>query len=434
VPEAHTARHPSLSVGGELPMNLQLAIIIFLLLLSGFFSASETAYTSLSFLQIRMMEMEKKKTSKMAAALARQSDLLLTTILIGNNIVNLSASALTTTYAISLWGSSAIGYATGTLTFLILIFGEITPKQLAISNNILVARFSAYPIRFLTIVLYPIVVSIKWLSSLITRLFNKNEQKTISLEGLMHVVDVAEDEGVVDEYETGLVQKVLHFSEASVKTIMTHRTEVFSISADQTLREAFPLVVASGYSRVPVYQQSPEDVTGILLLRDVLAAVVDGRLDENVSHFTLQPIFVPETRKVDDMLFQFKRDKLQIAVVLDEYGGLSGIVSMEDIVEQLFGEIYDEHETGAQERIRAEEGSFIIQADTSMQQIKDELDLDIDRSDISCTLAAYLIEKLGTIPVVGETLEVPYGTFIITTMRGKRIESARLIPRPMQEV
>ncbi len=414
-------------------MSLQLIIIVILLCLSAFFSASETAFTSLSFLQIRMLETAKGRTSKMAAAIAKNPELLLTTILIGNNIVNLSASAITTTYAISIWGNAGIGIATGILTFLILLFGEITPKQLAISYNTTVARLTAYPIKFLTIVLFPVVIIIKWISSLITRFFSHKKEKKLSFEGLMHVVDVAEDEGLVDEYETSLVQRVLHFSEATVKSIMTHRTEVFSLSADQTLREAFPQLVASGYSRIPVYQQTPEDVTGILLIRDVLAAVVDGRSDEAVSRFTIQPLFVPETKKVDDLLQEFKRDKIQIAVVLDEYGGLSGIVSLEDIIEQLFGEIYDEHESGAQERIQEEGGSFLIQADTSMQQIDDELDIEIDRADISSTLAAFLIEKLGTIPVAGDTVEVPFGTFTITSMKGKRIEAVRLVPKPKPE-
>lgn len=408
-------------------MSAQIIAIIVLLFLSAFFSSSETAFTSLSFLQIRMLETDKSRTGKMAASLAKTPDLLLTTILIGNNIVNLSASAITTTFAISVWGNNMIGVATGVLTFLILIFGEITPKQLAIRYNTSVAKFSAYPIRGLSIILYPIVMAVRWISSLITRMFSKEKKGSLSLESLMHVVDVAEDEGIVDEYETSLVQRVLHFSEGTVKSIMTHRTEVFSIPDDMSLRDAFPSVVSSGYSRVPVYHGSPEDITGILLIRDALAAVVDGKLDEPVSLFTHQPIFVPETRKVDDMLFQFQRGKLQIAVVLDEYGGLSGIVSMEDIVEQLFGEIYDEHETGDLYRIQRETSdSYLIKADTSMQQIKDELDLEIDRDDLVCTLAAFLIEHLGTIPTQGEAAIFPFGTFTIVRMKGKRIESVRL--------
>jgi len=172
---------------------------------------------------------------------------------------------------------------------------------------------------------------------------------------------------------------------------------------------------------------------GILLVRDALAAEVEGKQDEPVSQFIHTPIFVPETRKLDDMLFQFQQEKLQIAVVLDEYGGLSGIVSMEDIVEQLFGEIYDEHETGELLRIKTEaNGTYLIKADTTMHQIKDELSLHIDRNDLSCTLAAFLIEQMGSIPIPGEKIELPFGIFTIVSMKGKRIESVRL--KPIEEV
>ncbi len=415
-------------------MGFQITTILMLLILSAFFSASETAFTSLSFLQVRALETDKKRTARLAASLARTPDLLLTTILIGNNIVNLTASALTTTFAIAWWGNRAIGVATGILTLLILIFGEITPKHLAITYNTEMAKIAAYPIRGLTFILYPIVKIIRWISSLITRLFGDKEEGSLSMESFMHVVDVAEDEGLVDQYETSLVQRVLHFSEAPVKSIMTHRTEVFSLPETTSLKEAFPAIVASGYSRVPIYQETPENIVGILLVRDALAAEVEGRQEEPISEFMHPPIFVPETRKLDDMLFQFQQGKLQIAVVLDEYGGLSGIVSTEDIVEQLFGEIYDEHETGELLRIKVEpSGTYLIKADTTMQQIKDELNLHIDRSDLSCTLAAFLIEVMGSIPIPGEKITLPFGIFTIVSMKGKRIESVRLKPIEEQE-
>lgn len=415
-------------------MTSHLVAILVLLVFSAFFSSSETAFTSLSFLQIRMLEEEKKRTSKLAASLAKQPDMLITTILIGNNIVNVSASALTTTYVISLWGNTAVGIGTGILTLLILIFGEITPKQLAINNNLAMVRFVAYPIKFFTIILFPVGIAIQWVGSLITRLFPAQQQGSLSRESLKHVVNVAEDEGIVEKYETSLVERVLHFGETTVKSIMTHRTQVFSISDDMTLREAFPSIIASGYSRIPIYHESPENITGILLLRNALAAAVDGRFDEPVSNFTVQPTFVPETKKVDEMLFQMKREKLQIAVVLDEYGGLSGIVTMEDIVEQLFGEIYDEHEPEKRDRIAAEgPHTYLIKADTSMQEIKDELELPIEGEDLSCTVAAFIIEQLGAIPNVGDVIEFPFGTCTVVLMQGKRIDLIRLVLRTEQQ-
>ena len=263
-------------------MTLHILIIVALLMLSAFFSSAETAFTSLSFLQVRMLETDERKRSILAFHLASTPDLLLTTILIGNNIVNLSASALTTTFALSLWGNTAISIATGVLTLLILIFGEIVPKQLAITYNMKVARFSAYPIKVLTIVLYPLIVAIRWVSSLITSLFDKEAEGTLSLDSLMHVVDVAENEGIVDEYETSLVQRVLHFSEAPVKNVMTHRTDVFSLSDTITLKEAYIPIIQSGYSRIPIYSESPENIVGVVLMRDLLLGEVQHRGDEQL--------------------------------------------------------------------------------------------------------------------------------------------------------
>jgi len=408
-------------------VSLHISAIVALLFLSAFFSASETAFTSLSFVQIRMLEAKKGKVAHKAAHLASNRELLLSAILIGNNLANLSASALTTTFVISTWGNNLIGIGTGVLTLLILIFGEITPKQVAMSHNMTIAQVAAYPLQLFIWLLFPIIKAVRFVSGLITSLFEPKNQQALSLETLMHVVDAAEDEGIVDEYETNLVQRVLHFGEAPVKSVMTHRTEVFSIPDTMTLKEAFEPIVGSGFARVPVYHQSPENIVGILLVRDMLEAELRGRGDRPLVEFLHQPVFVPENRKLDDMLGQFQQQKLQMAVVLDEYGGLSGIVTTEDIVEQLFGEIYDEHESGTVQRIKAlSDTSYIIKADTTMQQVKDDLDLEIEAADLTRTLAAFLIEQLGEIPSEGKTVEFPFGLFSIASMKGKKIESVRL--------
>ncbi len=410
-------------------MILHLSVILLLIILSAFFSSSETAFTSLSFLQIRSLETDHRKTSHLAARLAKSPDILLTTILIGNNIVNLSASALTTTFVLDMWGNYAISYGTGVLTLLILIFGEIVPKQLAITHNMAFARFSAVFIKGMSVVLHPLITVIRWVSNAITRLFDRETEGSMSLDSLMHVVDVAEHEGIVDEYETSLVQRVLHFSEAPVKSVMTHRTDLFTLAQTLTLSETFSQIVNSKFSRIPLYGETPEDIVGVVLIRDLLLAEVEGKADRPLSEFMIEPVFVPENRKVDDMLFQFQQNKQQIAVVLDEYGGLSGVVTLEDIVEQLFGEIYDEHEIGHIHRIQREnEHTFLITADTSLQEISDELDLHLDNhQELNKTLAAYLIETMGTIPQEGEILGVDYGKYIIVEMNKNRIERVRLV-------
>lgn len=411
-------------------MILHLSVILLLIVLSAFFSSSETAFTSLSFLQIRSLETDDRKSSRLASRLAKSPDILLTTILIGNNIVNLTASALTTTFALKIGGSYAVSYGTGILTLLILIFGEIVPKQLAITHNMAFARFSSGIIRMMSILLFPLIAVIRFVSNMITRLFNRESEGSMSLDALMHVVDVAENEGIVDEYETSLVQRVLHFSEAPVKSVMTHRTDLFSLSHTLTLAEAFSSIVTSKFSRIPLYGESPEDIVGVVLIRDLLLAEVEGKTESRLDEYMIKPVFVPENRKVDDMLFQFQQNKQQIAIVLDEYGGLSGIVTLEDIIEQLFGEIYDEHEVGHILRIQKEEqeNSYLIMADTSLQEISDELDLHLDNmQELNKTLAAYLIETLGTIPVTGEILGVDYGKYEILEMNKNRIERVRLV-------
>ncbi|MBN2859236.1 MAG: HlyC/CorC family transporter [Sphaerochaetaceae bacterium] len=411
-------------------MILHLSVILLLIILSAFFSSSETAFTSLSFLQIRSLETDNRRSSRLASRLAKSPDTLLTTILIGNNIVNLTASALTTTFALKIGGSYAVSYGTGILTLLILIFGEIVPKQLAITHNMAFARFSSGIIKMMSVLLYPLIAVIRFVSNTITRLFNRESEGSMSLDALMHVVDVAENEGIVDEYETSLVQRVLHFSEAPVKSVMTHRTDLFSLSQTLTLGEAFSSIVNSKFSRIPLYGESPEDIVGVVLIRDLLLAEVEGKTESCLDEYMIKPVFVPENRKVDDMLFQFQQNKQQIAIVLDEYGGLSGIVTLEDIIEQLFGEIYDEHEVGHILRIQKEEheNSYLIMADTSLQEISDELDLHLDNmQELNKTLAAYLIETLGTIPVAGEILGVDYGKYEILEMNKNRIERVRLV-------
>ncbi len=413
-------------------MQVQLTAIIILLLLSAVFSATETAYTSLSFVQLKTLENRKKRSSKLAYKLSQNRDALLTTVLVGNNVVNISASALVTTFAIEHFSSQAVGYATGILTLVILIFGEITPKQLALTHNMKIAVFMAYPLRFISLLMFPVVWLLRQFSSLITRLFASHTEPAITTEGVMHMVDAAEDEGLVDQYESDLMQRAIHFSDTQVRTIMTHRTNVFCISDELTIRDAFPSIVKSGFSRVPVFHGSAENIIGIVLVRDILRAQLEKRMDKSISTILRKPIFVPEQMHLDDVFFLFKKDKLQQAIVLDEYGGFSGVVTMEDVAEQLFGELYDEHERRFPDRIVEREqmpGTFLVMADTPFQQFIDELDLSADyQKQRTSTVAAYVLELTGDIPQEGDVVQSSLGTFRIISMKGNRMEAVEFSP------
>lgn len=404
-------------------MSLQLLTIIILLGISALFSATETAYTSLSILQLKALEHKRSRSAKLAYELSVNRDMLLTTVLVGNNIVNISASALVTALTIKHFGSAAIGYATGLLTLIILVFSEITPKQLAMAHAMRIAILMAFPIRFFSILLFPIVWLLRLFSSLVTRLFARHAEPEVTHEGMRHLVDVAEDVGLVDQYESDLIERAIYFSKTQVRTIMTHRTGVFRLNDELTLEEAYPAIVKSGFSRIPVYHENEEQITGVLLLRDLLQAQLQERMQIPLSSLMHEPIYVPEQLHLDDLFYLFKQDTLQQAIVLDEYGGFSGVVTMEDVAEQLFGELFDEHERRSFDRIVAREGSsdtFLVMPDTPIQQLIDDLDLS-EGYEKHSTVAAYLLETLGSIPKEGEIIVTELGSFKILTMSGNRI-------------
>jgi len=407
-------------------MMPSLLYIICLVLLSGTFSGTETAFTSLSFIQIKEMETSKKRGSSLAAKLAKDPDRLLTTILIGNNLVNIAASALTTTVVIELFGSYAVGYATGVLTLIILIFAEITPKQIAIIHNEWICSHTAYPILILSYILFPVIWIINTLSKAITRLFSGKGKKQISLQGIIHVVNLAERQGVVEDYESDLVKRVFRFDNIELRAIMTHRTEVFSIDEQATISSALPDVVSYGHSRVPVYSKHPEHISGVLLIRDLLKALNEGKGNLRVKNLMQPPLYVSENKRVHEMFFLFQSTQQQLAVVLDEYGGLAGIVTMEDIVEVLFGELYDEHETSEGDRItQLSHGVYLLQADTTIQQFQDYFHTTLDHSRHVSTIGGYITEVIGQIPVSGQTVNTPEGIFTVQRMTGNRIDFVR---------
>jgi CBS domain containing-hemolysin-like protein len=417
-------------------MVSQILTIVLLIFLSGIFSSTETAFTSISLIKAKELENSDRKSARLAAKLLQDKDTLLTTILIGNNVVNISASSLVTTFCLQFFGSGLVAAGTGILTVIILIFGEITPKQLAITHSMSIATRMAYPIRFLSLVLYPFVWLFKAIGKGFGKLFAPKTKSGLTVEGIMHVVDAAQEGGVVDAYESDMMQRVLHFSQAHVKTIMTHRMDVFSIRDDLTIRQAYDPIINSHFSRVPIYHETQEEVIGIVLLRSILEAQLQEKLDQPITSIAMEPIFVPESKHVDDMFFQFKKSKLQLAVVLDEYGGFSGIVTMEDVIEQLFGELYDEHETGQGEqieKIKGLEGTFKVQGDTPFLQFCDEMDIRKVPREKDGTVAAYLMELKKDIPQEGEVLTDNLGTWTIRHMDGNSIENVLFTKAPPEE-
>lgn len=404
-------------------------VLLMLLLLSAFFSAAETAFTSLSPLQLQEVIRKKARRGKLVKKLTEKPDILLATLLVGNNIVNLGASAMATDITIRLFGSRAIGISTGILTLIILIFSELTPKRLAIIYNDFITANTAPFILALSYILRPIIWFVVQASSLITRFFAAKPKHKVSLEGILHLLNVARDAGVVKDYEDRMVKSVFRFNDTPVEAIMTHRTEVFSLEANQRLKDVLETVNEEGYSRIPVYEDHPEKIVGIVLVKDIMDRIIKGQEGLKLKEIMIKPLIVMETRKVNELFWQFKRAKLNIAIVMDEYGGLAGVVTQEDVVEELFGELYDEDEEKGWEKITAlSEGCYKIMGDTPLHTVKDLLGLDLPHGKSIQTIAGYVIERLDRFPQDKETLEIPEGRLIVESVQRNKIKSLRYIP------
>jgi CBS domain containing-hemolysin-like protein len=404
-------------------------VMLVLLCLSGFFSGTETAYTSLSETQIHGLKNRWGKRGALVEHLSKTPQRLITTVLVGNNLVNIALSVLASDMTIRLFGSAALAVTTGIITLLVLVFGEVTPKQLAITHNEAWTAWTARFIYGLTIVFRPVVWFIGLIGQILTKLTGGGNRSTLTRESLLYLMKRAETIGILETFRTQMVRGVFRFTDVSVSAIMTHRTKLFLLDQGQPAEEAFPAIVRSGFSRIPVYAGDPERIVGVALMKEVARLIADGDTDIPIKRVMLQPIYVPENRKIHEMLAQFRREGLNMAIVLDEYGGLAGIVTIEDIVEEVLGEIYDEHEEQEREKItRVRDDTYQILADVPLYVLNDTMNLQIPESRTANTLGGYLAEVAGRIPARHEVLETPHGQFVIDAISRKRIVSVRFTP------
>lgn len=371
-----------------------------------------------------MLSQKKGKRGILVRKLTEKPDTLLTTILLGNNLVNIAASAIATQITLILFGSEAISLMTGLLTLIILIFAEVSPKRIAIAQNERIALFAVYPVYILSLLLKPFIWFIEWASSLLTRFFTHGGSHKLSLEGLLHIFSIAREQGVVGDYEDSIVRSVFRLDDVKVQSIITHRTDVFSIDKNTLLNEAYPLIKEKGFSRVPVYDGDPENIVGIFFLTDAYEAMIGHSREIAVKEIMRQPVFISSRRRLKELLFRFKKEKINIAVVLDEYGGLAGIVTREDIIEELLGELYDEDEERGSDKItKLGNGQYRLMGETTMRQIKDTLHLNVRKGTYSETVAGYVMEQLDHIPAKGESIEVAGAQLTIEHLKRKRIIS-----------
>jgi CBS domain containing-hemolysin-like protein len=394
----------------------QFVVLFVLLVLSGFFSSAETALFSISKAKAIHLAKEKGRTNTLIKKMKDDPHRLLSTILIGNNLVNVGASAIATAITIGLVESHAVGIATGIMTMAILIFGEIFPKSIATRNNILIARLVILPIYWISILFYPIILFLNF----IPKLTGKIHKKPLVTEAeLMTFVEVVEEEGGIEEEEKELIENIFEFDDTSASEIMTPRADMFVIDGDGELN--LEEIVKSGFTRIPVIAGDIDHVIGILNVKDLLKHQATSDEPVNVRKIMREPYFVPENKKLDNLLQQFKKRKQHLAIIVDEHGGVSGLITLEDALEEIVGEIIDETDTVETHIIKTKPNEWRVLGKSEIDEVNETIKMDIPDSREYDTFSGYVLDQIGRIPQEKE--EIPLGNYLITVkeMDGNRI-------------
>lgn len=407
-----------------------LVIGIFLcILLSAFFSASEMAYSSCNQLRLENLEEEGDPRAKAAKYISDHFDFALSTILIGNNLVNIAASSLASVLLILLLGEQKgdryAWAATLVLTLLVIIFGETIPKIKAKKNANSFSLRAAYPIRVLMVILTPVIWVVIQLVQLVSMLFRGEtieDDPEEAVEELQNIIETAEDEDVLDEERSELVRSAIDFSDISVSEVMTARVDVYAIDIEDSWEDILELVERSQYSRIPVYQDSVDNIIGVLYLNRFLKAMTEPGVTD-IRTLLMPPVYVYKTMKLPDVLGKLRKAKQHLAIVADEYGGVAGVVSMEDVLEQIVGEIWDETDVVEEEVIQRSEKEFEVDGD---MMVSDFLELaELDEDDFECeseTIGGWTVERFGEFPKVGDSFEYENLKVTVLAMDGRRVE------------
>lgn len=408
-------------------------VLVVLLCFSAFFSASETAYSSLNKIRMKNYADGGNKKAKRALAIVDDFDRLLSTILVGNNVVNMASASIATVIATAIFGPSGAAIATTVMTVLVLVFGEILPKTLAKENSEAIAMKAGGLLQFFIKLLTPVVFFFVKIKEFALRLLKGAEaQPSVTEEELKYIVESIEQEGVLEEQESDLVQSALDFDEITVQEILTPRVDLVTIDVDDPLEEALRVVLDAHFSRIPVYRGTVDNIIGVLQVRDLLKAVVQ-KTDTRLPLLVTDCVFVHKTMKISALLAEFKAKKLHLAVVTDDYGGTMGIVTMEDVLEQLVGDIWDETDEVRDDFVQVGRDAFIVSGDMNVFEMLEELGED-DRgfeSDYN-TAGGWAMEMLGHIPEAGEQYSYRGLVVTVSEVEEQRILSLRVerIPTP----
>lgn len=414
----------------------QLITVIILLSLSAFFSSSETALTTVNQIRMRTLADNGDRRAARVLRVTGNPAKMLSAILIGNNIVNLSASSISTSLAIHLFGNTGAGIATGILTFLILIFGEVTPKTMATIKADSMSLAVAAPIGFLMKILTPVIFIINKFSLGLMFLLHvnvKDAQKKMTEEELRTIVDVSQENGVIEHEERDMIHNVFDFGDAEAKEIMVPRIDMTFVQADATYQEVLDIFRQDMFTRLPVYEDSTDNVIGIINMKDFL--LQNDTPEFSVRNLLREPYFTYEHKNTADLFLEMRKSSISLAIVLDEYGVTAGLITLEDLLEEIVGEIRDEYDADEEDDItRISDREFYVLGSANLNDVSEALSLHFTSDDYD-TIGGYCLGLLDHLPEKNEIILTDNNILLrIDRMEKNRIERIYIrLPEPLEE-
>ena len=404
--------------------GIQLAAVLILLMLSAFFSSAETALTTVNKMRVRTLAEGGDKRAAMVAAVIEDPAKMLSTILIGNNIVNLSASSLMTTLTLRMFGNAAVGVATGVLTLLILVFGEITPKTMSTLYAEKISFAYAGVIHVLMVVLTPVIFIVNKLSMgvlFLLRVDPNKKQDPITEDELRTIVEVSHEEGVIESEEKKMINNVFDFGDAVAKDVMVPRIDMVMVDVNATFDELMELFQNERFTRIPVYEENTDNVIGIVNMKDFILFDHEKEKNFSIRDYLRQPLYTYEYKKTAELMLERRKTFNNIVIVLDEYGATAGLITLEDMLEEIVGEIRDEYDEEEKDDIRkVNEHEYTVDGTTKLEDIDKLLDLHLESEDYD-SIAGHMIHELGHIPTEGEYIDINGIRFTVMKMDKHRV-------------
>lgn len=407
-------------------------VIAVLILLSAFFSATETAFTSANRIRLKNMAEEGSKGAQTALKVMEKYDKCLTTILIGNNIVNIGTSSLATLLCVRLFADNGPAIATAATTVIVLIFGEITPKTIAKGNAETVCIAFGGIMRGLMFILTPISAVFLLIQKAASKLFIKKKEVYVTEQELMHIIDEIEDQGVLEEQESALVRNALEFDETTVEQIMQPRVKVVGIDIHDSSEKVMELFKTEAYTRLPVYERSLDHIVGVISYRDFSQKIMEGS-DFSISELAADIMYIPSLMRISEVLKKMQREKEHIAVVVDQYGGTAGIVTMEDVLEELVGEIWDENDVVSTPVRFIGETAFRVRGEVSKVDFNryfESKGMDYEINGDFNTVGGWVLRLFGKIPSQGDMIETDEFKITVESVEERRIASLKFEIKP----